>query len=166
MQKIIVIGLLFFTIVSYAQNVTTEPNVDIFERIASEMTHFKIDTTAVPDDKLSKKIVELRALRGGFNISEAMDYKIAEERQKENAPIAELDNMAVFFASGNGKKWLDNAVVWIYRKHFTYHEVKQLIKFYKTTAGKKMADNFPIIMIQSLKAAEEIGEVYKQSLKN
>ncbi len=52
----------------------------------------------------------------------------------------------------------------IYRKHFTYGEVKQLIKFYKTSAGKKMAVGLPIIMIESLRAAEMIDIYEKQNV--
>ena len=35
-------------------------------------------------------------------------------------------------------------------------ELKQLTKFYKTSAGKKMASQFPIVMLQSLAAGEGI----------
>jgi hypothetical protein len=34
------------------------------------------------------------------------------------------------------------------------------VKFYKTNAGQKMATDFPVIMLQSLKAAEMIKEGY------
>ena len=73
---------------------------------------------------------------------------------------AELDKVAIFFKSGNGKKWLDNAITWIYRNHFTYSELKKLVKFYKTPAGQKMATELPLIMVKSLKAGEMIKEFY------
>lgn len=158
-MKKLILALLLLSFSSHAQTNNTS---DIFEKISREMKDFKLGTSAVPDDRLSKKIMELRNLRGGFNITEALEYKISEERSKADAPKQQLDKVSAFFKSGNGKKWLNNAVIHIYRKQFTYEEVTQLIAFYKTSAGQKMAENFPIIMIQSLKAAEEIGEIFKQ----
>jgi len=50
--------------------------------------------------------------------------------------------------------------VHIYRDHFTYGELKQLLRFYKTNAGQKLATDFPIIMLQTLVAAEQIKTAY------
>ena len=163
MKSPISIFLIFLAVFCHAQNdKTTTP---IFEKIALEMKEFKLDTTAVPNDKLSKRIEKLRNLKGGFNINEAIEFKIAEERSKENAPIEELDKIEAFFKNGNGRIWLDNAVIWIYRKQFTLKEVNQLIRFYNSSAGQKMAEKFPILMLQSLKAGEEIKENFVQQLK-
>lgn len=134
----------------------------VFSRISESMSTFQIDTSAVPNDKMSFKIRELQNLKGGFNINEAMDYKIEEARSKNEISDDEYLNIKKFLTLGNGKKWIDNSIIWIYRKHFTYHEIKQLLKFYKTDAGKKMANDFPIIMIQSVKSAEFILEKYKE----
>jgi hypothetical protein len=139
-------------------NLNTAPH--IFARLSREVAGFQPDTTAAPDDKLTRKIRELRSLGGGFNINEAIDFKLEEDRQKKEVPREELDGLTHFFKSGDGKRWVDNATVWIYRRHFSYREVKQLVKFYKTTAGQKMAADFPVIMLQSLKAAEMIKEGY------
>ena len=75
-------------------------------------------------------------------------------------PKAELDKVETFFKSGNGKRWLDKTMIWIYRNHFTYSELKKLVKFYKTPAGQKMATELPLIMVKSLKAGEMIKEFY------
>lgn len=132
----------------------------IFDRIAKSITDFQLDTTTAPDDKITRKIIELRELRGGFNINEVIDFKIEEDRQKNEVPKAELDKVAMFFKSGNGKKWLNNAMIWIYRNHFSYSELKKLVKFYKTSVGQKMATELPLIMVKSLKAGEMIKELY------
>lgn len=157
--------LLFFALFTSLSHSQIKEDVSIFDKISKEMKDFKIDTTSVPKDKLSRKIEYLRKIRGGFNINEAIEYKIAEERSKENAPKEELDKMEAFFKSGNGKKWLDNATIWIFRNEFSLREINQLIKFYKSSAGQKMADKLPILMIKSVKASEEITEIYKQQLK-
>ncbi|MCB9056133.1 MAG: DUF2059 domain-containing protein [Chitinophagales bacterium] len=153
---------------SFSQTDTTSLSVtsDIFTKIEKNVKDFKLDTTAAPDDKITRKIMELRNLRGGFNINEAVDFKIEEDKHKNEIPKAEIEKFASFFKSGDGEKWLDNATVWIYRQHFSYNELKKLVKFYKTSAGQKMATEFPIIMMQSLTAAEMIKNIYIQKQKN
>lgn len=157
----------FMTTIGFAQRDTaaSKAATGIFDRIARSVKEFKMDTTAAPDDKVTRKIIELRSLRGGFNINEAIDFKIEEDRQKNEVSKEEIEKLSVFFQSGDGKRWLDNATVWIYRRHFTYKELKDLVKFYKTSAGQKMASDFPIIMMQSLSAAEMIKDLYTQQQK-
>lgn len=158
----ILLSLCLSTLMGQAQTDSTQPPdmSGIFNRIAASLKDYRPDTTTPPDDRITRKIMELRNLRGGFNINEAISFKIEEDRQKGEVPKEELDKIETFFKSGNGKKWLDNTAVWIYRRHFTYKELKQLVKFYRTPAGQKMATDFPVIMIQSLRAAELIKELY------
>ena len=164
MKIFIVSNLLFFIVITnaFSQNDDKQvaKSISIFEKITNTVKDFKPDTTTPPNDKITHKIIELRVLKGGFNISEAIDFKLEEDKQKKDISIDEYNTMSSFFKSGNGKRWLDNAVTWIYRKNFTYPELKQVVKFYKTPGGKKMAEEFPIIMLQSLAAAESIRLVY------
>jgi uncharacterized protein len=134
----------------------------IFDRLTKELKEYRPDTTAVPNDKITMAIIELRNLRGGFNINEAIEYKLEEDKQKKEMPEAEFEKFSVFLRTGNGKKWLDNSVIWIYRQHFTYRELKRLVKFYKTSAGQKMATEFPIVMMKSLAASESIKKIYEE----
>ncbi len=144
---------------SYSQNDTvTHHHAGIFDQISEELKNFKLDTSQIPDDKITHKIRELRNLRGGFNINEAIEFKIAEDRQKKEMSDMELDKLSDYFGKGAGRVKLDNAMIWIYRSHFSYSELKQLVKFYKSDAGEKMAELFPVIMLKSLAAAEMIKE--------
>lgn len=154
--------LLTFILCCISALAFSQNNLSEFKRIEQKMQSFKVDTSAVPEDKLTKEIRQLRNLKGGFNINGAIQYKIAEERAKKELPKEELDKLEAFYTSGNGKKLLDNAIIWIYRNQFTYSEIKALQKFYKSSAGVKMAENFPVIMIQSLKAAEVITEQFRK----
>jgi hypothetical protein len=159
-------GLLTFTVVSYGQdNGSDASSMDFFKRATTAMKSYKLDTSSAPDDKITRKIIELRKLRGGFNINEAISFKIGEEREKDEKPKEELDKIAAFFKEGNGKRWLDNAAIWIYRNHFTYRELKKMTKFYRSSAGQKMAEAFPMVMLQSLAAGELIMAAYMQQLK-
>ena len=140
-------------------------SADIFQRINERMQTYKVDTSAVPDDKLTRKIKELRSLKGGFNIHEAMEYKIAESLQKKEMSETEAQKLRTFLTQGDGFKWIENATIRIYRSHFSYKEMKQLVRFYKTDAGRKMATDFPFIIFQSLKSAEFVVERFRNENK-
>jgi argonaute-like protein implicated in RNA metabolism and viral defense len=101
------------------------------------MQTFRLDTTEVPNDKTTRMILELRELKGGFNIREAIVFKLEEDRQKGDLARPEVEKFAAFIQDGEGKRWLDNAITWIYRRHFTYQELRQLVKSYRTSAGQK-----------------------------
>jgi uncharacterized protein len=124
------------------------------------VSEYKFDSTAAPDDKITKEINKLRQLRGGFNINEAIQFKLEEDLKNKNLTDSSYRELKDYFFVGRGKQLLDNAVVWIYRKHFTYKELKQLTKFYQSAAGQKMAtDYFPIIMLETLAAGERVKQL-------
>jgi hypothetical protein len=142
----------------FGQDTTRNANASIFQLMMTEMKDFKIDTSDVPDDKTTKMIRELRALKGVFNINEAISFKLEEDRSKKEKSPEEIQKLADYIQNGRGKVLLDNAITWIYRREFTYPELKALVKFYKTSAGQKMAERFPLIMLKSLAAAQMIVE--------
>ena len=156
--------LLFISVLMLHFSVRAQSDkLPIFERLTAELTSFQVDTTEIPNDKLSAKIRKFRALKGGFNVNEAMEFKIAESLSKSEISQSEYESLRQFISAGNGRKWLDNAVIHIYRKHFTVAEMNRMIRFYKTSAGQKMAADFPMIMIKSVKAAEFVIENYKKN---
>lgn len=161
MKYIFIIAFLCFSSLMYSQD--TEK--DIFKRITTAVEKFTVDTTAVPEDKLTEHIRKLRETKGGFNINEAILYKITEDRNKKDITAEEAAQLEDFILKGKGKVWLENAVIWIYRKHFSLSEIKALTRFYSSSAGKKFSYNFPIIMIESFKSAEKIIEKYKSEAK-
>ena len=134
---------------------------EVFQKITATLKDFKVNTTAVPEDQLTKEIRKLREIKGGFNINEAISFKIGEDFSKGDLTQLESENLDQFFKSGKGKSDLDNAVIWIYRDLFTTSDVRKLTKFFKSSAGQKLSENFPIVMLESLKAAEEIIKTYK-----
>jgi hypothetical protein len=147
---------LFVMLISLSVRAQADPG--IFDRISRAVGDYRLDTTRVPNDKITRTIIQLRELKGGFNINEAIAYKIREDEVKKEKPPELLAMLGRSFESGNGKRWLDNAVIHIYRDAFTYRELKKLAKFYKTAAGQKLATDFPLIMMKSLMAAQQIQE--------
>jgi hypothetical protein len=145
-----------------SQNVATPNTVDdsVFTKIMSGVRDFKPDTDNVPQDKVTREIIQLRKLRGGFNINEVILFKLEESRQKKEIGEEEYRNLNLYYTSGSGKRWLDNAVIHIYRQQYTYRELKQMVRFYKTSGGRKMAENFPIVLLESASAAEQVKQMY------
>ena len=160
-RPFILLLLSFFSLQSFAQ-VGVKPGTSVYEKIMKQVADFKLDTISTPNDKLTRKINALRSLNGVFNINEAIQYKIEEDKQKKDITPQEASMMADFFTVGDGKRLLDNAIVWIYRKHFNLKEVNQMVKFYKTDAGKKLTRLQPVIIFQSLTSAQLIGEALKK----
>jgi hypothetical protein len=46
----------------------------------------------------------------------------------------------------------------IYKKHFTQAEIKEMIKFYESPVGKKMAEKQSPIMMESMEAGQAWGQ--------
>ncbi|MEO7983462.1 MAG: DUF2059 domain-containing protein [Bacteroidota bacterium] len=166
MKNIFGLFALFFGVLTttsaQSDSAIKEKYLSVFNRMAKEAKEFKPDTSLAPPDKITKKIIELRNLRGGFNINEVVDFKLEEDKLKGDITGPAATAFSAFMKTGYGKKWLDNAVIWIYRRHFTFKELKHLVRFYKTPAGRKMADELPVTIIQSVMAAEMIKDIYSK----
>lgn len=154
--------LCFANLQGYTQNASPDStgSAEIFDKLSRVAKEYRFDTTAPPNDKTTRKIIELRKLRGGFNVNEVMEYKLQEEKHKNEVPAAELDKLSAFFA-GDGKRWLNNAVIHIYRKHFSYAELEDIVAFYKTAGGRKMASVLPVIMVEALAAGEMTKKIFE-----
>ena len=52
---------------------------------------------------------------------------------------------------------LNKQLIPVYKKHFTQDEVKAIIAFYETPAGKKLAEKTPLITVESMQSAQAWG---------
>ena len=115
----------------------------------------RMDTAAVPNDLFTQKIQQLRKERHGLNIETIVLLKISEQQAKDTTHPKEFyKKLTDEITSGRTGKLLNNSVVNLYRRNFTEAEVDDLIKFYQTSAGKKMDDNYLIVLVESAKDAE------------
>ncbi len=166
MKQAFLIILILSNFISFchAQSVKNlpPPEVSSLMKIVTEMKNFEPNFSMPPDDKVTAKIIEYRSLRGGFNINEAIEYKMAEAAEKKEMHDSVIQKMKFYFTAGEGKQKLNNAMVWIYREKFSYPELKKLVSFARTAAGAKMFEISPVIMLQSLATAEMLGEEFKR----
>jgi len=52
---------------------------------------------------------------------------------------------------------LNKQLIPIYKKHFMQDDVKALIAFYETPAGKKLAEKTPLIAVESMQSSQAWG---------
>ena len=52
---------------------------------------------------------------------------------------------------------LNKQLIPIYKKHFTQEDVKAIIAFYETPAGKKLAEQTPQITVESMQFTQTWG---------
>jgi hypothetical protein len=117
----------------------------------------KLDTLTPPKDALTAKIKTLRAERHGINIDAVIQIKLMEERAKDTVrPAAFYDKLQAELTTGRTGQLLENSIVNLYRRTFNESDLDELIRFYKTPAGKKMDKEFILLLVASVKDAEQL----------
>ena len=126
----------------------------------------KADTVSVPNDSFSKKVRELRSEQKGLTLETILRLKIAEQQQKDTAHSKEFYQKLVDeITTGRTSKLLENSVINIYRRTFTEKELDELISFYKTSAGQKMNTEYLLLLVQSVKDAEQLLKLAAKNLQ-
>lgn len=127
----------------------------------AESTDFlKTDTLPVPEDALTQKIRELRKEKNGIDIELVIQIKIREEQAKDTVRSREYyDSLLTEITTGHTGRLLDNALVNMYRQTFTEPEIDELLRFYRTSAGKKMNNDYILMIIRSVKNAEGLLKI-------
>jgi len=118
----------------------------------------RADTSDVPNDQLTKKILELKKEKTGLGLESLMYIKIMEEQQKPNNPHPKdfYSRLQKELMNGRTAKLIENCYVNIYRRTFTESEIDDLLRFYRTSAGKKLEREFLPLLVESAKAAEQL----------
>ena len=113
-----------------------------------------VTTPASSPEKLSD-IRTLIMLTGGEQLGKQMINDIIDAF-KENYP----DVPAEFwdeFLNGNDVQTLIDSNIKVYDKHLSQDEIKEIIKFYESAAGKKLIEVLPAISQESYNSGEEWG---------
>ena len=119
-----------------------------------------IDTTAAPNDELTTAIKKLIEVTNGMNTSKTLMKGSLESQRKLNTNVPDefYDRMLAAVESGQVNGYIENIVVKIYRQKFTLEEVNQVVKFYDSPVGKKMAVESPIIANSAREEGEKVGQ--------
>ena len=114
---------------------------------------------------------ELVALKGGAAMFDPLIPGVIESAKNQFLPInpnlagplTEVANQLHKEYAPRRTELLD-LVSKIYAQHFTEQELKDIVAFYKTPAGKKMVSQEPIAINQSLTAAQEWANQFSDTV--
>ena len=126
----------------------------------------KTDTVAVPNDALTQKIKQLLGEKNGLTVTAILKIKIMDEQQKDTVHSKEFyRKLMEDITTGKTGKLLENSLINIYRRTFTENEIDELIKFFQTSAGKKMDKEFLLLLVQSVKDGEQLLKLAVKDLE-
>jgi hypothetical protein len=114
---------------------------------------------------------ELVTLKGGGSMFDPLIPGVIESAKNQflpinpnlSGPLTEVANQLHKEYAPKRAELLD-LVAKIYAQHFTEAELKDIVAFYKTPAGKKMQAQEPIAIKQSLDAAQEWANQFSDTV--
>jgi hypothetical protein len=131
-----------------------------------------LDTIPPPQDDLTRELRKMLEMTGALNLGVQFAKGLQELQSsgQDILPKEFYERLYDEIANGNGKRWFENAIIKIYRKHLTVEDVKQLNIFYSTPAGKKYVSLLPVLLDESKEAGTSIGrylgmKIYEQLLQ-
>src|SRR5437773_5470723 len=115
------------------------------------------DTLSVPDNALTKKIKLLLDEKRGLTIGTILRLKLTEEQQKDTTHTKDFySKLLVECTTGKTGKLIENSLINLYSRTFSEKEIDDLISFYKTSAGKKMDQEYLLLLVESVKDLEQL----------
>ncbi len=161
-QSKVIILLIVFCLIALrvaAQNNSTGMPAAIQSLIGD--LKLKVDTTAPPEDSLTKKIRILRAERGSLSFDTVIKYQIISQQSGDTKRPKEF-YLSLLDECQHGYAYhlVENILINLYRQCFTEKEMDQLVEFYKTSVGKRMM--IDIFMITAT-AGTAIQQIVKET---
>jgi hypothetical protein len=120
----------------------------------------EIDTVPPPNDELTRQIKKLLEVTNGIIASKTIMTGMLGTQRKNNTTLPDEFYVKMLEAIENGQVtgFIENAVVKIYRKKFTVEEINEVIKFYDSPVGKKMAAESAPIADAARIEGEKVGQ--------
>jgi hypothetical protein len=114
---------------------------------------------------------ELVTLKGGGAMFDPLIPGVIESAKNQflptnpnlSGPLTEVANQLHKEYAPKRAELLD-LVAKIYAQHFTEAELKEIVAFYKTAAGKKMLAEEPLVINQSLTAAQDWANEFSDAV--
>ena len=115
------------------------------------------DTLSVPNNALTKKIKLLLDEKRGLTIGTILRLKLTEEQQKDTTHTKDFySKLLAECTTGKTGKLIENSLINLYSRTFSEKEIDDLISFYKTSAGKKMDQEYLLLLVESVKDLEQL----------
>ncbi len=115
--------------------------------------------SAAQEESYRETLAELLESSNALSTAEAaMDQLMPLLRQfAPDAPAEYWDRFAAKWTSDELRERLIDLYVPIYRKHFTQKELRKITAFYKTSAGRKLAEATPAMALEGMEAGQQLG---------
>ena len=164
MKHIILVQVILIPFLSFAQ---IDSAFILKLKALDTANTLKADTVTVPNDAFTQKIKQLLGEKNGLSVKAILKIKIMEEQQKDTIHSKEFyRKLTEDITTGKTSKLLENSLINIYRRTFTENEIDELIKFFQTSAGKKMDKEFLLLLVQSVKDGEQLLKLAVKNLEN
>ena len=159
--------LFVFAVVSYFQSFSQIDSAFIGRIKALDTANvLKSDTLSAPDDESIKKIKLLLNEKRGLTIGTILRLKLTEEQQKDTLHSKDYYNKLLEeCTTGKTGKLIENSLINLYRRTFTEKEIDELLTFYKTSAGKKMDQEYLLLLVESVKDLEQLLKLAVKNLE-
>jgi hypothetical protein len=121
-----------------------------------------LTTTAYAAPATEKSIKQLMVLTGAGSMGVQMMQGMLPELKKmlPQVPPSFWDD----FAKSVDPNELINLIVPIYAKHYSEEDIQEAIKFYKSPAGKRLIQEQPMVMQESMTAGQQWGRRVAESV--
>jgi hypothetical protein len=156
--------LCFISCLALATSAQTDTSLINQLKTLDTYKNLKVDTLEPPNDPLTAKIRMLRAEQKGISINNFIQIKLADDAKDTTRNAAYRTQLKSELTSGHTARLIDNCVINLYRSMYTAPEVDELIRFYRTTAGRKFQEEQIFLILKSAKDAEQLIDEAKKKL--
>jgi hypothetical protein len=89
----------------------------------------------------------LRQEKGCVSIETVIQIKMAENVKDTTKPAAYYRDLKAEVTTGRTAHLISNCMINLYRRYYTESEIEDLIRFYRTPAGKKSGNEQILLML-------------------
>jgi hypothetical protein len=125
-------------------------------------TPAQYDTTAPPDDALTKEIRRYLVITGSTKLGFQFAKMIVDAQKGNTVDTPPKEFYDLFYQkleSERGIRLFENFLVNIYRTHYTVDDMQKMNEFYQTPVGKKILTTMPLILQESQSRGRGLGEM-------
>jgi len=130
-------------------------NLCLFFIVAIVFISYEVKAQA---DSFDADIVKMQAINGSSGATDAMFSQVVAQLKPSKPNVTEEQwatlKKEVFDVE---VAELNKQLIPIYKKHFTQEDVQGIIAFYETPTGKKMAEQTPMITMESMQLSQTWG---------
>ncbi len=124
------------------------------------------DTTAAPNDELTRDILQLLELTNAMNIGQVFAQGLSKPEEQNELLKEFYKRFFKEMKDGDAHKWMMSLFVKAYRQRYTGEEIQELVKFYQTPLGKKVIKETVEMLPAVMKEGEKIGKYLGARIMN